>query len=260
MDDGLAGRVALVTGAGAGIGLAVTQAFAAAGCRLVAVDLDPTACFGLAPPERLATVVADLGSPAGVERVLRVAAERFGGVDVLVNNAAVAPYRDAFTDVDDDAWQLTWEVNVMSCVRLSRAVIPMMVGRGGGSIVNVGSEAARNPKPYLVDYAVSKAALLSLAKALSIEYGGRNIRVNTVAPGPTRTSTMDSFLAALAERLSISTEAAAEHFVHELRRLPLGRMNQPEDVANVVLFLAGDRCGQVTGAEYAVDAGSTAGM
>ncbi|QLQ40532.2 SDR family NAD(P)-dependent oxidoreductase [Micromonospora robiginosa] len=257
MRDSLTGRVAVVTGAGSGIGLEVVRLFAGEGCRLVAADLDPSACEGL-PGVHAVTV--DLGTAEGARRVAAAVLDRFGGVDILVNNVAVAPYRDAFTDVDDAAWQHTWEVNVMSCVRLCRELIPMMVGRGGGSVVNIGSEAARHPKPYLVDYAVSKAALLALAKALSTEYGPAGVRVNTVAPGPTRTSTMNRFLGSLARRLGVDPEAAAEHFVHEMRGLALGRMNEPADVAAVVRFLAGSAARQVTGAEYAVDAGSTTSM
>jgi NAD(P)-dependent dehydrogenase (short-subunit alcohol dehydrogenase family) len=247
------GKVAIVTGAGSGIGLAVARKLAGEGADVVSADLDTSACAGLA-------VTADLGHSDGVAAVVDAAVGRFGGVDVLVNNVAIAPYRDDFLAIGDAAWQRTWDINVMSCVRLCRAVIPLMVARGGGSVVNIGSEAARHPKNYMLDYAVSKAALLSLAKGLSLEYGPKNVRVNTVAPGPTRTATMDTFLASLAERLGIDVAGAADHLVHEMRKLPLGRMNQPEDVAEVVLFLAGDRSRQVTGSEYAVNAGSTVSM
>ncbi|WBB75950.1 SDR family NAD(P)-dependent oxidoreductase [Micromonospora sp. WMMD1128] len=257
MDDSLTGRTAVVTGAGSGIGLEIAQRFAGEGCHLVVADLDPSACERL---PGVTVVAADLGTAEGVRRVTDAAATAFTGVDILVNNVAVAPYRDSFTAIDDAAWQRTWEINVMSCVRLCRAIVPRMAERGGGSVVNIGSEAARHPKPYLVDYAVSKAALLALAKALSMEYGPAGVRVNTVAPGPTRTSTMEVFLASLAQRLGIDTEAAADHFVHEMRRLALGRMNEPADVAAVVRFLAGPASRQVTGAEYSVNAGSTASI
>lgn len=255
MLDSLSGMVAVVTGAGSGIGLEIARMFAAEDCRLVVADLDPSACETL-PGARV--VAADLGTAEGVGLVVDAAAE--SGVDILVNNVAIAPYRDGFTGIDDAAWQRTWDVNVMSCVRLCRAIIPTMAERGGGSVVNIGSEGARHPKPYLVDYAVSKAALLALAKALSMEYGPAGVRVNTVAPGPTQTSTMDTFLASLAERLGIGLDAAADHFVREMRHLPLGRMNQPADVAAVVRFLAGPASRQVTGAEYTVNAGSTASV
>ena len=256
MSDGLSGKVVIVTGAGSGIGLAIASAFAGAGARLVLADLDVTGCA----PLGAVTVKADLGTAAGAASVVESAISSYGGIDVLVNNVALAPYRESFESIDDAAWQRTWDVNVMSCVRLCRAVIPVMAARGGGSVVTVGSEGARHPKPYLVDYGVSKAALLSLAKALSIEYGDRNVRVNTVAPGPTRTATMDAFLASLAQQRDIDVAAAADYFVREMRRLPLGRMNEPADVAEVVLFLAGERSRQVTGSEYAVNAGSTASM
>jgi NAD(P)-dependent dehydrogenase (short-subunit alcohol dehydrogenase family) len=253
MTDGLDGKVAIVTGAGSGIGLAVALALQQAGAHVVSADLATADCVGL-------SVTADLGTPSGARLVVDAATSSFGGVDVLVNNVAVAPYRDAYTSIGDDDWQRSWDVNVMSCVRLCRLVLPLMVARGGGSVINIGSEAARHPKQYMLDYAVTKAALLSLAKGLSLEYGPHNVRVNTVAPGPTQTATMDAFLESLAERLGIDLAGAADHLVHEVRKLPLGRMNQPADVAEVVLFLAGDRSRQVTGSEYAVNAGSTASM
>ncbi|MDG4831641.1 SDR family oxidoreductase [Solwaraspora sp. WMMD1047] len=251
MSDGLAGRIALVTGAGSGIGLAVARRLAEAGAEVVSADLDTSDCAGFA-------VTADLGTATGVDDLVAAATDRFGGVDVLVNNVAVAPYRDGFTDIDDASWQRSWDVNVMSGVRLCRAVIPIMVDRGGGSVVMIGSEAARHPTPRLLDYSVTKAALLSLAKALAFEYGPHGVRVNTVAPGPTRTATMDAYLASLAGGSDL--DAAADHLVRDVRKLPLGRMNDPEDVAEVVLFLAGDRARQVTGSEYGVNAGSTASM
>nr|BFE61191.1 SDR family oxidoreductase [Dactylosporangium thailandense] len=253
MTDSIAGLTAVVTGAGSGIGLEIARMFAAEGCLVVAADLDPSACDGVSG---IRTVTADLGTPSGAALVAGAAAD----ADILVNNVAVAPYRASFAAIDDAAWQRTWDINVMSCVRLCRAVIPRMAARGGGSVVNIGSEGARHPKPYLVDYAVSKAALLALAKALSMEFGPAGVRVNTVAPGPTRTSTMETFLASLSRDLGIDVDAAADHFVHEMRRLPLGRMNEPADVAAVVRFLAGPASRQVTGAEYTVNAGSTASV
>jgi NAD(P)-dependent dehydrogenase (short-subunit alcohol dehydrogenase family) len=249
MSDSIAGKVAVVTGAGSGIGLAIARMFTDEGCRVVAADLDPSACAAL-PGARVVT--ADLGTAEGAARVAEAAAD----ADILVNNVAVAPYRDSFAAIDDAAWQRTWDINVMSC----RAIIPLMAARGGGSVINIGSEGARHPKPYLLDYAVSKAALLTLAKGLSMEYGPAGVRVNTVAPGPTQTSTMDTFLASLSQRLGIGLDEAADHFVHEMRHLPLGRMNQPADVAAVVRFLAGPASRQVTGAEYTVNAGSTASV
>jgi NAD(P)-dependent dehydrogenase (short-subunit alcohol dehydrogenase family) len=256
MDDQLGGKVAVVTGAGSGIGLAIARAMADAGAHVVMADLNTAGCADV----KGRAVAADLGTAAGIDAVVGAALDAYGGVDVLVNNVAIAPYRDDFAAVDDTAWQRSWDINVMSCVRLCRALLPVMAARGGGSVVNVGSEAARHPKPYLLDYAVTKAALLSLAKGLSMEYGKHHIRINTVAPGPTRTSTMDSFLSSLAEDLGIDVAGAADHFVHEMRKLALGRMNEPADVAEVVLFLAGERSRQVTGAEYAVNGGSTASV
>jgi NAD(P)-dependent dehydrogenase (short-subunit alcohol dehydrogenase family) len=150
-------------------------------------------------------------------------------------------------------------LNFMTVVRFSRAVIPQMVEQGSGSIVSLASDVARQPDHFLVDYGVSKAAIAHLSKAISMEFGPRGIRSNAVAPGPTRTSLWDrpgGFVDYLASEYKMDRESAVEHFVKVTRNLPLGRMGQPEDVAAVITFLSSALARQITGSVYCVDSGS----
>lgn len=258
MESGLRDKVVVISGAGAGIGLAVASAFAREGARVVAGDLRPDALAGVPGGYPVTPVAVDLSEPGGPARLVDAAIGAHGWVDILVNNVGIAPYRRSFLDVTDDNWRALLDINLFSMVRAARAAIPSMISRGGGVVISISSDAGRQPEPFFVDYALSKAAVLSLSKALSIEFGPYGIRCNTVSPGPTLTPAFESFIATLAGQLGLSPADALEHFASVMRRLPLGRVNAPEDVAEVVLFLASDRARQVTGADYTVNAGSTA--
>ena len=155
------------------------------------------------------------------------------------------------------------DVNFYSMVRACREVIPHMVKQGGGSIVSIASECGRQPDVFFVDYSVSKAAMLSLNKALANEFGPSGIRANIVSPGPTRTPPWDDpggFGQSLAKEFGLSKEEAIDHFAKEVRKLPLGRLGRPQDVAAAVVFLASDLAAQVTGSEYCVNGGSYIGV
>lgn len=257
MDYGLAGKVVVITGAGSGIGLATAEAFVSEGASVVGGDLEPGALSRLAGPGSVTAVTVDLAGADGPAVLASAALRSHGRVDVLVNNLGVAPYRRGFLHVTDEDWRATLEVNLLSMVRACRAVIPAMIGQGGGAIVSLASDAARQPDPFFTDYALSKAAILSLSKALSIEFGAQGIRVNTVSPGPTRTPALDAFISRLSQDLGLPADQGLDHFATVMRRLALGRVNTPEDVARVILFLASSQSRQVTGADYTVNAGST---
>lgn len=256
IDYGLQGKVAVVTGGGSGIGLATTRALSAQGVQVVVGDLDPSAAESVPYGPTPHTITLDFSSPGAAGDLVGEAREHFGGVDVLVNNVGVAPYRESFLAVSDADWQRVLDLNFMTAVRACRAAIPSMIERVGGSIVSIASDIARQPDPFFVDYGVSKAAIVSLSKALSVEFGPRGVRANAVSPGPTLTPLMDSFLDSLAADVGIERDAAPEYLAKDMRKLPLQRMNAPEDVASVVLFLAGEHSRQVTGSVYCVDAGS----
>lgn len=256
MDLELEDAVVVITGAGSGIGLATARAFLAEGAVVVGGDLE------LAPIEALGGrargVRADLGTDEGARALVQAALDAHGRIDVLVNNVGIAPYREGFLAVDDAGWRTVLDINFMSVVRTSRAALPSMVERGKGAIVNIASDAGRRPDVFFVDYCVSKSAILMLSKTLANEFGPQGIRVNVVSPGPTRTPIWDrpgGFAETLAAELDTDVESAIAHFAREVRRLPLGKLGRPEDVADAVLFVASARAAHVTGSEYCVNGG-----
>jgi NAD(P)-dependent dehydrogenase (short-subunit alcohol dehydrogenase family) len=251
MELGLRERVVVITGAGAGIGLAVAQAFAHEGSRVVGGDVDPAA-LGRVEGEVLAVEV-DLAAAGGPERLVQNAVDAHGAVDVLVNALGGPTRRGSFVEISDNEWLRTLELNLLGMIRASRAAIPHMLAQRRGAIVSIASDAGRQPDPIFVDYCVWKAAVLNLSKSLSIELGPVGIRSNAVSPGPTRTPGFVDFF----ERAShpgLTTEQVIEQFTVD-RRIALGKLGEPADVAGVVVFLASDLAKQVTGSEYCVDGG-----
>ncbi|TMR01129.1 SDR family oxidoreductase [Actinomadura soli] len=263
MDLQLAGRVAVVTGASKGIGLAVTRTLLDEGARVVAVsrksgpELD-----ALAGPDLL-HVPADLMEPDVPARVVERAVEAFGGLDVLVNNAGGPPPgaslpRFGFMTLTDDDWRDMVEFNVHAVVRTLRAALPHLLKSDAASVVNVSSGNARRPGPMNYDYNAAKAALTNLAKGLSEEYGPQGVRVNTVSPGPVRTAWWtDEGGAAdiIAGATGSDREAVLDGVAAEMMNLTTGRLATPQEVADVVALLASPRSASTTGADFAVDSG-----
>ncbi|MDO8212064.1 SDR family NAD(P)-dependent oxidoreductase [Conexibacter sp. CPCC 206217] len=245
--------MALVTAAGAGIGLAVVEALVREGARVCAADRDLARLAGIQAVDALE---ADLLAAGAGARIVEQTVERHGRVDLLVNCLGGPSGReDGFLALDDDAWGAAFERNFMGTVRATRAAIPHMQRQGGGSIVTIASDLARQPDPRFVDYAAAKAALLSLSKSLSIEFGPL-IRANVVSPGPTRTPGLVAhFDDTVGPALGISGEEAMRRYVQEVRTMPSDRLGTPEEVANVVVFLASGAAAQATGSEWVVDGG-----
>jgi NAD(P)-dependent dehydrogenase (short-subunit alcohol dehydrogenase family) len=257
MDLHLSGKVAVVTGASKGIGLAITRALAQEGVRVVAGARGTSDELSrLASSSAVRALSVDLSTAQGAAKVVDEAVSAFGGLDVLVNNVgAVHPRPGGFLSVSDEEWTATLTINFLSAVRAARAALPHLLRRGGGSIVTVSSVNSFLPDPLVVDYCAAKAALTNFSKSLSKEVGPRGIRVNTVSPGPVATDLWfgDQGVAATVARASggqadaIAKQVAASSAT--------GRFTRPEEVADLVLLLASDRAGNVTGADFVIDGG-----
>lgn len=255
MDLGLNGKVALVTGASTGIGLATARCFAAEGARVVGVARH-------APEEVVDSVethVADLSIHDAPALAVTHAIERHGRLDILVNNAATGTITAGVVDEDDDAWASTLELNLMAAVRATRAAIPHMLN-DGGVIVNVTSVNGRMPAHEASAYSASKAALLNFGKAVATEYAAQGIRVVTVAPGLTATP-MWLGPSGVASQIAAATNGDAAAIAEATATsTPLGRFLSPDEIANCICFMASPRASAVTGAEIVVDGGLTQTM
>lgn len=255
MDLHLTDKIAVVTGASRGIGLAVTKAFVDAGAHVVAGSRTPGKdLLALEEAGHVTYVSVDLARPRGGEDLIAAAARR-GGVDILVNNVGGATPRPAgFVGITDDEWQASWELNMMGIVRPTRAAVPEIQRRGGGSIVIIGSINAYYPGAVTYDYCATKAAVTNLAKALSNELGPLNIRVNSISPGLVMTEKWIE--GGLADGLAAANgEPADDVLANIMEDTPTGRFTTREQVADLVLFLASDRAGNINGSDYRIDGG-----
>ena len=218
MDMHLNHKVAVVTGASKGIGLAISQALVEAGAYVVAGARHNSPELQAMEAAGSATfIAADLATADGPRALIAAAAER-GGVDILVNNAgAVVPRFDGILSVTDEEWESSLALNVMSAVRVTREAVPHMLARGGGAIVMIGSVNATLPEWNIVDYSATKAALANYAKSLSKEFGPKGIRVNTVSPGPVAT---DLWLAdnGIAAQFAAASGASSDEVVQSVSR------------------------------------------
>jgi 3-oxoacyl-[acyl-carrier protein] reductase len=259
VDLGLAGKVALVAAASQGIGRATAHVLAREGARLAICARDVVALEGAAAAIRDATGAAveavrcDLADGAQIEAMVAHVVARFGTVHVLVNNAG-GPRPGAFGEVADADWQRAFELTLMSAVRCARAVLPHMRRQRWGRIVNVSSYAVKQPIPDLMLSNSLRLGVAGWAKTLAAEVARDNVLVNTVGPGWTRTDRVAQMLAARAEAGAVSTAEAESSIV---RNVPLGRLGEPEEIANVVAFLASERASFLTGTLIAVDGGVT---
>jgi NAD(P)-dependent dehydrogenase (short-subunit alcohol dehydrogenase family) len=257
MELGLNDKVAVVTGAGNGIGLAATLALLDEGALVVAGSRTTANLESLVG---VTAVALDLLAPDAPAALVARALDEHGRVDVLVNNLGAARTRlDGFLATSDEDFEWAFEINFFTAVRATRAVLPDMQERGSGAIVNVASvNSFYHPDSVVMDYGAAKAALVNLTKALSQEFGPRGIRINSVSPGPVSTEFWlgpDGVAATVGAAMGVDADTARERIVAGMGGIPLGRFTAPEEVATLIVMLASERTANVTGANYVIDGG-----
>ncbi|MFG2287349.1 2,3-dihydro-2,3-dihydroxybenzoate dehydrogenase [Streptomyces sp. NPDC048595] len=255
----LTGRLALVTGAGRGIGEAVVDALVARGARVLATDLMPEGAERLA--ERYADHVTarplDVTDATAVEALVAEAEDALGPLDIAVNVAGILRSSPA-VDLADEDWAATFAVNTDGVFHVSRAVARRMAERGSGSIVTVASNAAGVPRAGMSAYAASKAAAVMFTKCLGLEVAARGVRCNTVSPGSTRTEMQRAMWAASGDDEAAAVRRVIEGDPAAYRTgIPLGRIADPADIAEAVAFLVSDRARHITLHDLYVDGGAT---
>lgn len=244
----LAGKVAIVTGAGSGFGRGIAELFAEEGAKVIVADIHATRASDVAAGigSRAVPVTVDVTVKSHVEQMVRATMSAFGGIDILVNNAGITHKNQSLMTVTEDEFDRIYAVNVKSIYLTTLAVVPEMEKRGGGSIINTASTAGLRPRPGLTWYNGSKGAVITLTKSMAAELAPRNIRVNAINPVIGETGMLEDFMGA---------PDTAENRARFLAGIPLGRMSKPSDIANAALFLADPASNFVTGVAIEVDGG-----
>lgn len=246
MDLGLSGKACIVTGATRGIGLETARMLHAEGAHVLSVARSGEGAFH-----------ADVTNPDDAAAIVAACVERFGTVDVLVNNAGTSFVRP-LEELSDEDWQSQWELHVMGPMRLMREAAPLMAARGGGRIVNVCSSAGKRPSLTNPAYAVTKAAQLSLSRVFADRYAAEAVLVNAVAPGAV-SSPLWTAPGGLAQQAAAARGISAEEaLAAQAAEIPLGRMASADEIASVIVFLCSARASTVTGAAWSADGGTVA--
>ncbi len=247
-------KIAMVTGAASGIGRGISLRLAEMGAFVAVLDIDETkgretAAEIEAHEGEAVFLKCDVRSAADCRRAVETVIERSGKVDILCNCAGIAIRKD-IVDLTEDEWDLALDVTLKGIYLLSREVVPHMIRNGGGSIINIGSGWSLKGGPRAASYCAAKGGVVNLTRAMAIDHGKHNIRVNCVCPGDVDTPMLQSECAQLGED--------REGFMREAANRPLARVGTPDDIANAVLFLASPMSSWITGAALVVDGGGLA--
>jgi NAD(P)-dependent dehydrogenase (short-subunit alcohol dehydrogenase family) len=249
----LEGKVAMVTGAASGIGRGIALRLAQLGAAIVILDIDAAGAKStedrIAQQGKTRFQKCDVRSSRDCQQAVAAAIDAFGKIDILCNNAGVILRKDV-TNLTEDEWDLALDVTLKSIFLLSREVIPHMIKAGSGAIINTGSGWSLKGGPQAASYCAAKAGVLNLTRAMAIDYGKHNIRVNCVCPGDIDTPMLQSECEQLGEETVT--------FLREAANRPIARVGTPEDVANAVLFLASGMATWITGTHLVVDGGGLA--
>lgn len=246
MPGRLEGKVAVITGAASGIGRETARRFAEEGARVCVVDLADEAGKEVADGIGGHYIHADVTDPDDVQRMYREASERFGGIDVLFNNAGISPPDDdSILETGLEAWQRVQDVNLKSVYLCCKHGIPHLLERGGGSVINTASfVAVMGAATSQISYTASKGGVLAMSRELGVEFARRGVRVNALCPGPVNTPLLQELFAK-------DPEKARRRLVH----LPMGRFAEALEIANGALFLASDESSYITASSFMVDGG-----
>ncbi len=249
----LADKVALITGVGSGIGRAAACLFATEGAQVFGVDRNRAAGEDLvaylqAQHLKFQFCEADLSQPAAAKTIVDQCHQTYGRIDVLYNNAGISEV-EPFTDISPEALERMLAINFKSVFYLCQQVIPVMQAQGGGVIINTASELSFVAQPLFTAYCASKGAVLSFTRALALEYAQQNIRINALCPGPIDTPMLNREFAMEANPAQAKADSLAS--------MPIGRLGQPEEIAQIALFLASDAPALLHGSALLVDGGKT---
>ncbi|MBI3299558.1 MAG: SDR family oxidoreductase [Elusimicrobia bacterium] len=262
MDFGIKGRVAVITGASKGMGNAIATGLAAEGAHVCIVARDPETLTAAAEAIRggtgadVMTIPGDVADESFARRIVDQTLAKWGRLDIVVNNAG-GPPPGTFLELPESAWQQALNVNFLSAVRLTKLAVPIMKSKRWGRIISLTSTLAKEPSPDLILSGSARAALSSFSKAISIELAGDNITVNTVCPGSVLTGRAESLLQRAAEAEKISFEKI---LARSQADIPIGRFAMPDEIADLVVFLASERGSYVTGATLTADGGLSKGL
>lgn len=245
MSGRLDGKIAVITGAGSGMGAAMAKAFCSEGAKVVAADISgQEEVIAKELGKACLPFHTDVTKSKDVQAMLQFAVSKFGRLDILCNNAGIAGAAAPTGEYREEDFEKVWDVNGRPVFFGMRYAIPIMLSNGGGSIINTASLASLVAFPSMIAYGAAKGAVLMMTKTAAVEYAGRGIRVNAICPGVIRTGL---------------TKGMSEEYVAEVKKTtPMGRIAEPSEVANLVVFLASDESSFVTGTSVTIDGGYTA--